>query len=148
MFRVLIVSSEAMDDAGCSRHDLFSPSPAPGILHRRRVIAVGLVTAGLSLSVEFTGYVSDAACGWNNARNSPEAKQCARKCVGAGWDPVFVRDGQMEMLKIRNKAAVKQFVGDHVAVTGDVKRDILTVRKIRKAPQPSKHATASTGSRR
>ena len=52
--------------------------------------SVCLFAVGVS-AAEMKGYISDAACGWNNARNAKDAKECAQKCVKAGWDPVFVR---------------------------------------------------------
>lgn len=80
------------------------------------------------------GYISDAACGWNNARESKEAKECAQKCVRAGWDPVFVPDGNMNTFKIRDKARVASFVGEHVVVSGKLDGDTLTFSTIRIAP--------------
>lgn len=99
-----------------------------------------LLPATLALSIpafaaELTGYISDAACGWNNARSSKEAKECAQKCVKAGWDPVFVPDGDMNTYKIRDKAKVMEFVGDHVVVSGKLERDTLVFTTIRKAPE-------------
>lgn len=88
------------------------------------------------LAAEMAGYISDAPCGWNNARPGKEAKECALKCVRAGWDPVFVRDGQMGHVSIGNKKAVMPFVGDHVTITGEWKGDVLTVQKIRLSPPP------------
>ena len=50
-----------------------------------------LLTAAAAWPAEMKGYISDAACGWNNARPGNPAKECAQKCVKGGWDPVFVR---------------------------------------------------------
>ena len=55
-------------------------------------------------AAEMKGYISDAACGWNNARPGNPAKECAQKCVKGGWDPVFVRDGDFNAYKIPDKA--------------------------------------------
>ena len=102
-----------------------------------RYAALCLFFGSLCQAGEFTGYISDAACGWNNARSSPEAKECARKCVNVGWDPVFVRDGEMNTFKISDKRAVLAFVGEHVAIEGQLKGDTVTVRKIRKVTKAS-----------
>lgn len=98
-----------------------------------RSVALSIVVTTLAVGAELTGYISDAACGWNNARNSPEAKDCARKCVNAGWDPVFVPDGDMNTYKFKDKRAVLPFVGEHVAIVGEMRNGTVTVRKIRKA---------------
>jgi hypothetical protein len=90
----------------------------------------------LASAAQMTGYISDAACGWNNARASKEARECAQQCVNAGWEPVFVLDGQMDVLKINDKAKVRPFVGDHVVITAVKKGDTLVIRSIRKAPLP------------
>jgi len=99
-----------------------------------RAIILLCCLAGSALSSEMTGYISDAPCGWNNARPRKEAKECAQKCVRAGWDPVFVPDGQMNAYKISDKSLVLPHVGDHVAVVGELKDDTLILKKIRPAP--------------
>ena len=81
-----------------------------------RYTALGLLLLSIASGGELTGYISDAACGWNNARNAAEAKECARRCVDAGWDPVFVRDGEMITYKIADTRTVLPFVGNHVAI--------------------------------
>lgn len=88
-------------------------------------------------AAELAGYISDEACGWNNAREGKEAKECARVCVKAGWPPVFVLDGGMKAYKIPAKAdrdKVMPFVGDHVAIDGEIKGENLVVRAVRLAP--------------
>ncbi len=95
----------------------------------------------LFAAAEIHGYISDEACGWNNARPGKEAQECARKCVAAGWPPVMVPDGGMKVLAIHSKAdqqTVKAFVGEHVTITGEVKGETLTVKAIRKSAPPPK----------
>ncbi len=99
----------------------------------RRLVLIS-VLACPAFASEMAGYISDAPCGWNNARPGKEAKECAQKCVRAGWDPVFVPDGQMNAYKISNKAAVMPYVGDHVVVLGELKNDTLILKKIGPAP--------------
>jgi hypothetical protein len=91
-----------------------------------------LLIAFAAMGGELTGYISDAACGWNNARAAKEAKECAQKCVKAGWDPVFVPDGKMDAFKIKDKAKALPYVGEHVQITGSLHRDLVTVQSIRK----------------
>ena len=56
---------------------------------------------------------------------------CA-KCVKGGWDPVFVRDGDMNTYKANDKAKVMDFVGERVIITGKIKAGVVTVEKIKK----------------
>lgn len=98
-----------------------------------RTILLSMAVALFANAAEMTGYISDAACGWNNARPAKEAKECAQKCVKAGWAPVFVRDGSMEVTQIRNAAKALSFVGDHVTISGTLAGDFVTIHRIRKA---------------
>lgn len=91
---------------------------------------------GSASAAEMAGYISDEPCGWNNARPGKEAKECALKCVRVGWDPVFVRDGQMGAVKFTNKNVVLPYVGNHVVIIGELKNNLLTVEKIRPSPPP------------
>jgi hypothetical protein len=92
-----------------------------------------LLTGIAATAAQMTGYISDSACGWNNARPGKEAKECAQKCVKlGGWPPVFVKDGQMEVLKISDKNIVMPYVGEHVRIVGTVKGDTLIVKTVRR----------------
>src|SRR5918993_5051364 len=89
------------------------------------------LVVSLAGAAEIPGYISDAACGWNNARPGKEARECAQKCVKlGGWPPVFVKDGQMEVLKINDKKLVMPYVGEHVSIVGTVKGDTLIVKTV------------------
>ena len=96
-------------------------------------------------AADLTGYISDAACGWNNAREGKEARECAEVCVKAGWPPVFVLDGGMKVFKISaepDRKKVMPFVGVHVTVTGELKGEELRVERVRASPPPAKAASA------
>ena len=96
----------------------------------------------LLAAAEIQGYISDEACGWNNARPGKAAQECARKCVDAGWPPVLVRDEGVALFTIENqaeRASVLPFVGEHVTITGEIVGETVRVRKIRKSPAPAKH---------
>ena len=96
-------------------------------------ILTAAAAAGTAAGAQMTGYISDSACGWNNARPGKEAKECAQKCVKlGGWPPVFVKDGQMEVLKISDKNVVMPYVGEHVSIVGTVKGDTLVVKTVRR----------------
>ena len=101
----------------------------------KQQLAAFLLVSSLASATEWTGYISDAACGWNNARNTKEAKECARVCVKAGWEPVFVPDGGMDTYKFSDKGKqALAFVGEKVRIAGTRKGDVVTVQKIRRAP--------------
>jgi hypothetical protein len=95
-------------------------------------MAMLLLAGALACAAELKGYISDAACGWNNARSTKEARECAQKCVKAGWDPVFVLDGDMNTHKVSDKAKVMPFVGERVTVTGKIEGGKVTVERVRK----------------
>ena len=98
-----------------------------------RRLGLFILTAAAATAAQMTGYISDSACGWNNARPGKEAKECAQKCVKlGGWPPVFVKDGQMEVLKISDKNVVMPYVGEHVSIVGTVKGDTLIVKTVRR----------------
>jgi hypothetical protein len=98
---------------------------------------------------EFSGYVSDAACGWNNARDDPHAKECARQCVRQGWAPVLVPDGKYDAVRIANKDKAAAFVGEHVTIQGRLDGGTLTIASIRaSAPPPTAKKPDSKDSKR
>jgi hypothetical protein len=97
-----------------------------------RIFLLGAVAGMGLLGAELRGFISDEACGWNNARATKEAKECAQKCVRAGWAPVFIRDGDTTAYKVSDKTRVMPFVGDHVVITGTLGKDSVTVVKVRK----------------
>ncbi len=96
-----------------------------------------LFAAGALFAAEHKGWISDAACGWNNARPGKEAKECAFKCVReGGWAPVFVKDGLFDALKVSSKDKVMPFAGDYVAIDGEIKTGLIDIRSVRKLPAP------------
>jgi hypothetical protein len=98
-----------------------------------RVLAILAIFASVATADEMTGYISDAACGWNSARPAKQAKECALKCIKAGWEPVFVRDGDFTSFKIQGKSKVMKFIGDRVSVSGTLENGIVTIQRIRRA---------------
>ena len=101
--------------------------------------------SGVCVAAQITGYISDAACGWNNARPGKEAKECAEKCVRAGWDPVFVPDGQRETFKVSDKAKVLPYVGEHVVVLGELKGGQVWIKSIRRSSSRGSTARRTKG---
>ncbi|MBK9166192.1 MAG: hypothetical protein IPM24_01870 [Bryobacterales bacterium] len=100
----------------------------------KKLIVSALCSAVFSFGLaaaEWTGYVSDAACGAANANDSQASKECAKRCVESGSPPVLVVDGKV--LAIANADKVKPHVGEKVTVTGEVKGEKITIASIRRA---------------
>jgi hypothetical protein len=98
-----------------------------------------LVGFGASVSAEtITGKISDAMCGRSHDTMTEHGKkmsdkQCTVACVEHGSAYVLVNGDNV--LKIANQGfdGLKQFAGDTVKLTGDVKGDTITVTKIEKS---------------
>jgi hypothetical protein len=60
-------------------------------------------------------------------------KQCTVACVEHGSQYVFVNGDRVLKVSNQDFAGLKQFAGDTVRLTGDVKGDTITVAKIEKA---------------
>jgi hypothetical protein len=84
-----------------------------------------LMMAGMSLAESVTGYVTDAACG-AKGRGGADHKACAQKCAAKGQDLVLVTDDK-KVLKIHNRDAVKDLVGDKITAEGKVEGDSIHI---------------------
>jgi hypothetical protein len=93
--------------------------------------AFSLLLAASAFAAEWTGYISDAACGVNNARDTQEARECAQRCVKAGQDPVFVVGDKV--FKLKDKAKVMAHVGHKVTINGSAAGDLVSVQSIKMA---------------
>ena len=108
----------------------------------------GIATAAaLSILVGFsrtasaetlTGKISDAMCGKSHDAMTEHGKkmsgkQCPVACVEHGSQYVFVSGDKVLKVSNQDFAGLKQFAGDTVKLTGDVKGDTITVAKIEKA---------------
>jgi len=98
-----------------------------------------LIGFGATASAEtFTGKISDAMCGKTHDTMTEHGakmsdKQCTVACVDHGSTYVFVTGDKILKVSNQNFADLKQFAGDTVTLTGDVKGDTVTVTKIAKA---------------
>jgi hypothetical protein len=93
---------------------------------------------GTATAETLTGTISDAMCGKSHDTMTEHGKkmsekQCTVACVEHGSQYVFVNGDTV--LKVANQgfAALKQFAGDRVTLTGEVKGDTVTVAKIERA---------------
>jgi hypothetical protein len=94
--------------------------------------------APASAAETLTGRISDAMCGRSHDAMTEHGKkmtdkQCTATCVEHGSTYVFVTDDKILKVANQNFADLKQFAGDTVTLTGDVKGDTVTVTKIAKA---------------
>lgn len=78
------------------------------------LIASAAMTAGAADSAKLTGYISDSMCG---AKHAGTGAACVKECIKNGMKPVFVDEANKQVWTIDNPDAVKDFYGDHVAVT-------------------------------
>ncbi len=76
------------------------------------------------------GWVSDSKCGAKGANAGAAA--CTKKCLAAGASEVLVTDGADKVLTVENQDALKDYAGDHVAVTGHVTGDSIHVVSVKK----------------
>jgi hypothetical protein len=64
------------------------------------------------------GWVSDEKCGAKAAHEG--AAECTKKCVEAGQKIVFVTDKDHKVLSVDNPDTLKDHLGHHVAIDGNV----------------------------
>jgi hypothetical protein len=91
--------------------------------------------SALAAGGTWTGTISDSACGLSHAKMTDNGKkgtdkQCTVECVMHGAKYVFVEHGQVLMIKNQDFAALKQYAGDRVMLSGDRSGDTITVTKI------------------
>jgi hypothetical protein len=76
-------------------------------------------------SATVNGWVSDDKCGAKGANDKAEA--CTKKCLAGGAKMVIVTDKDQKVLAVDNPDVLKDHVGHHIAVTGEVKGDSIHV---------------------
>ena len=80
---------------------------------------------GMGKSETVKGWVSDSKCGAKGANAG--AAECTKKCLSEGASMVVVTDKGQKVLTVDNPDALKDHVGHHVAVKGEVKGDSIHV---------------------
>jgi hypothetical protein len=78
------------------------------------IFALAATAAKAADSSTINGWISDAMCG---AKHAGSGAACVKGCIKKGAAPVFVDEAQKTVWTIDNPDAVKDFYGDHVAVT-------------------------------
>jgi putative cell wall-binding protein len=94
--------------------------------------ALILMVASVSFASDaqtVNGWISDSKCGVKGANAGAEA--CTKKCIAAGASPVVVTDKDQKVLTVDNPDALKDHLGHHVAVTGQVTGDKIHVDSVK-----------------
>jgi hypothetical protein len=86
-------------------------------------------SGALAADQTLTGVVSDSQCGAKHGMANMSDRDCTQMCAAQGAQYVLVSGGKI--YKLSNRAAdLKTHAGHTVELTGDVKKDTITVSKI------------------
>ena len=77
-----------------------------------------------------TGWISDASCSSGNAGPEAAKRDCAKRCIEGGSDPVFIADKDQKVYKLVNGAKAKTLLEKKVTIAGAVKGDTIEVTAI------------------
>jgi hypothetical protein len=102
------------------------------------IVAVVWFGAGPSAAETWTGKISDSSCGASHDTMTEHGKKgsdkdCTLMCIKKGEKYVFVHEGKVLPIANQNFKGLREFAGDTVRLTGDLKDDTITVTKIEKA---------------
>jgi hypothetical protein len=111
----------------------------------KRLLFVALafaLTAPLGAAETFKGVIADSMCGAKHSADkhgdkAADHKACVERCVGRGGEYVLATADKVYKIANQDLAALKEFAGQEVMVTGDVKDETITVTKVAK-PQAGK----------
>ncbi len=97
-------------------------------------LLAGLAGYLMAADSTFDGVISDSMCGASHAKMT-QGKQmtdrdCTLACVRGGGKYIFVANGKIYVVSNQNLAALQQYAGRRVSLTGEVKGDTITVSKI------------------
>jgi hypothetical protein len=102
----------------------------------KKIAFVALVSAVTAFAARWRGEIADSACGSSHAKMMAEHKDlktdrdCTLACIAAGGKYVLVSNGRVYNISNQKLAALKQYAGATVAVTGTMKGDTITVSKV------------------
>src|SRR5580700_5512600 len=88
------------------------------------VISFAAIAARAADPTQINGWISDSMCG---AKHAGSGAACVKGCIKNGEKPVFVDEAKKQVWAIDNPDAVKDFYGDHVAVSASVDTDKMSV---------------------
>lgn len=99
-------------------------------------LAAALVTSVFAATT-MNGMISDSGCGASHAKMMAEHKDakmtdkdCTLACVRSGAKFVFVSNGKVYNIANQDLAALKDYAGQTVSLTGDVNGETVTVSKV------------------
>jgi len=100
-------------------------------------LLAGLLSLASGATMTMNGMISDSACGASHAKMMAEHKDakmtdkdCTLACVKNGGKFVFVSDGKVYNITNQDFAAVRQYAGQTVSLTGDMNGETITVAKV------------------
>ncbi|SRR5579885_3100813 len=109
------------------------------LLNSARLIGVlaGAASFAGAATMTMEGTISDSMCGASHAKMIEMHKgakmtdrDCTLACVKGGGKYVVVSNGKVYNVSNQKLAALSQYAGEAVSVTGDVQGDTITVTKI------------------
>jgi pectin methylesterase-like acyl-CoA thioesterase len=100
-------------------------------------LAAGLTTLAGAAATTLDGTISDSMCGASHAKMigahkdaKMTEKDCTLACVKGGGKFVIVSEGKVYNVANQNLAALTQYAGQTVKVTGNVDGDTITFSKV------------------
>jgi len=90
-----------------------------------------LLTPGLALAGEWTGWITDDQCAAKGAK--AEHADCAKKCHANGAKLVFYNTGDEKIYTLDNQEMAAKHIGKNVKVKGDVEGNGIKVASIEAA---------------
>jgi len=100
-------------------------------------LLAGLCSFASGATMTMNGMISDSACGASHAKMMAEHKDakmtdkdCTLACVKNGGKFVFVSNGKVYNIANQDFAAVKEYAGQTVSLTGDVTGETIAVAKV------------------
>ena len=87
------------------------------------------LVAGTALAGETVGWIVDAKCGADGAKEAHAG--CAKKCVEAGQALVFVSDADKTVYTIDNQDAAKGHEGHKVTVSGKIDGESIHIDSLK-----------------
>jgi hypothetical protein len=114
-------------------------------MHRLLFVVIALVLAAPTLGADPTtlkGTIADSMCGMKHSADkhgekAADHKACVARCIERGGEYVLATADKVYKIANQDLAALKEFAGQEVMVTGEVTDETITVSKVEK-PKPAK----------
>lgn len=101
------------------------------------VAFMALAVAGPQAAETLKGTITDSMCGAKHSadkhgENAADHKACVERCIGRGGEYVLATADKVYKIANQDLAALKEFAGQEVMVTGEVKDETITVATVEK----------------